>query len=71
MATPVAMSSTPPAWTNKKSSFVEHLDDVRRLREHEHDSRHDIGISPTTKDMILAQIQQEKKKVMTDAAATD
>ena len=42
MPTPVAMSSTPPAKTNKKRSLVECLDDVRRLREHEQEIMHDI-----------------------------
>ena len=69
MTTPVAMSSTPPANTKKKRSLVECLDDVRRLREHEQDIMHDIGVSPTTKEMILTKIQQEKKKVITNAAA--
>ena len=68
MTTPVAMSSTPPAKTNKKRSLVECLDDVRRLREHEQEIMHDIGVSPTTKEMILSKIQQEKKKVITNAA---
>ena len=69
MSTPVTMSSTPP--TKKKRSFVDCLDDVRRLREHEQEIMEDIGVSPTTKEMILTRIQKEKKKVITDAATTE
>ena len=67
MTTPITMSSTPPS-IPKKRSLVECLDDVRRLREHEQQIMDDIGVSPTTKQLILNKIQQEKKKVMTRAA---
>ena len=65
--TPATMSSTPP-FIPKKRSLVECLDDVRRLREHEQQIMDDIGVSPNTKHLILNKIQEEKKKVITNAA---
>ena len=32
------------------------FDDVRRLREHQQEIKHDIGVSPLTKEMILTKI---------------
>jgi hypothetical protein len=66
MSTPSTMSlslssaSTPPP-AKKKRSFVECLDDVRRIREHEQQIiTDDIGVTPATREMILSRIQQEK-----------
>ena len=69
MSTPTTMSSTPPP--TKKRSFVECLDDVRRLREHEQQITDNLGVSPATKQVILNRIQKEKKKVIVNAAATE
>jgi hypothetical protein len=69
MSTPVTLLSTPPI--KKKRRFVDCLDDVHRLREHEQEIIEDIGVSPATKEMILDRIQKEKKRVITNAATTE
>jgi hypothetical protein len=67
-STPVSMSSTPPT---KKRTFVECLDEVKRLREHEKQVAEDQGVSPATKELVLNRIQKEKKKVLFNAANID
>jgi hypothetical protein len=63
--TPVSMSSTPPT---KKRTFVDCLDEIKRLREHENQVKEDTGVSPGTKQILVSRIQKEKKRVMVNAA---